>query len=391
MSFPESKVALGFIPANRGFFSAELAAKMRQADDRGHGQAGHRRRRAQRGPDQGRLRREPPGGRDSVPSCSAATTSRASSIGAVNFGDEQAAAWTVRQAGLDVPVLIFGCQEEEMLTPNTPPPRRLLRAALHRRGPAPDRRQVHASPQRPICFPTDESFAADLDWFVRVCRVVGGVRNARYGQIGARPDAFWTCRFDEKQLQRLGATTVVLDLSEAIAGAEAMADDDPEVQKIVEPISEYADASGVKPRRASLRSAKLELFLRRLREENGIDALAIQCWTSIQANYGVCSCTTMSRLGDEGMPCACEVGHPGHALDARRHAGQRLARRTGRLEQPAQRGRRAGQRLALRRVSRVVCQDAAQAGRAGDHRLQRRRPSTRTPRVRSSSSPSRRR
>ncbi|MBN1443406.1 MAG: fucose isomerase, partial [Planctomycetes bacterium] len=37
-----------------------------------------------------------------------------------------------------------------------------------------------------------------------------------------------------------------------------------------------------------------------------IDAFGIQCWTSIQENYGACSCTTMSRLGDEGCPCACE-------------------------------------------------------------------------------------
>ena len=56
-----------------------------------------------------------------------------------------------------------------------------------------------------------------------------------------------------------------------------------------------------------VRSAKLELFVRRWRQANAVDAMAIQCWTSIQANYGVCSCTTMSRLGDEGVPCACEA------------------------------------------------------------------------------------
>mgnify|MGYP002476262370 CR=1 FL=1 len=52
-------------------------------------------------------------------------------------------------------------------------------------------------------------------------------------QIGARPDAFWTCRFDEKQLQRLGPTTVVLDLSEVIAGANAIPDADPDAEQIV--------------------------------------------------------------------------------------------------------------------------------------------------------------
>jgi L-fucose isomerase-like protein len=41
-------------------------------------------------------------------------------------------------------------------------------------------------------------------------------------------------------------------------------------------------------------------------DDRKLDALAIQCWTSIQANLGICSCTTMSRFDDRGIPCACE-------------------------------------------------------------------------------------
>ncbi len=304
MSFPQRPVTLGFLPANRGFFSAELAAKMRRqtidamaalgievvvpsAEQTNVGCVENRR---------------------EAELCAELFRQRDVDgilISAVNFGDEQAAAWTVFQAKLDVPVMIVGCQEEEVLTPKTQ--RRDSFCGLLSIGEA--LRQIGAKysvARRPICFPADESFAESLDWFVRVCRVVGGVRGARYGQVGARPDAFWTCRFNEKQLQRLGVTTVVLDLSEALAAAGRMADDDPEVQKIVAAIGRYADASAVKPE-SLVKSAKLELFLRRWREENGLDAMAIQCWNSIQANYGVCSCTTMSRLGEEGVPCACEV------------------------------------------------------------------------------------
>jgi L-fucose isomerase-like protein len=85
-----------------------------------------------------------------------------------------------------------------------------------------------------------------------------------------------------------------------------MADDDPQVLRIAESIEEYADTSAVQ-RESVIKSAKLELFLRRWGKENDIDAFAIQCWTSIQANFGVCSCTTMSRFGNEGMPSACEA------------------------------------------------------------------------------------
>jgi L-fucose isomerase-like protein len=41
--------------------------------------------------------------------------------------------------------------------------------------------------------------------------------------------------------------------------------------------------------------------------ENQIDATAIQCWTSIQKNYGVNSCTVMSMMSDKMQPSACEV------------------------------------------------------------------------------------
>jgi L-fucose isomerase-like protein len=295
---------IGFVPAKRGSFSPKLAAEMRQQTIEALAAAGidavvpspeetsfgcvENRQEAERCAEL--FRRQQVQG---------------ILIGAVNFGDEQAAAWVVRQAKLDVPVLIFGCQEDALLNRNMP--RRDAFCGLLSIGEA--LRQIGAPysvGQRPICFPRDPSFAADLDWFVRVCRIVNGVRNARYGQIGARPDAFWTCRFDEKQLQRLGPTTVVLDLSEAIAGARAIDDSDPEVAALVGETQQYADTTSI-PSVSVLRSAKLELFLRRWRQANALDAMAIQCWTSIQHNYGVCSCTAMSRLGDEGVPCACEA------------------------------------------------------------------------------------
>ena len=41
--------------------------------------------------------------------------------------------------------------------------------------------------------------------------------------------------------------------------------------------------------------------------ENEVDATAIQCWTSIQKNYGVNACTLMSMYSDNLMPSGCEV------------------------------------------------------------------------------------
>ena len=361
MSLALPKTRLGFIPANRGFFSADLAAKMRaqtiQALERQGVEV------VVPTPEQTKVGCVE--NREEAELCAALFRSRDVQgivVGAVNFGDEQAVGWAVRQSKLNVPVLIFGCQEEETLTPRTL--RRDSFCGLLSIGEA--LRQIgvkYSVPQRPICFPTDAAFGESLDWFVRVCRVVNGVRNARYGQLGARPEAFWTCRFDEKQLQRLGPTTVVADLSEVIAGANALADGDSDVQQIIGQIKAYADVSAMDP--ASLaQSAKLEVFLRRWARTQGVDAMGIQCWTSIQANYGVCSCTTMSRLGEEGVPCACESDILGTLSMHAAMLASAVAIGPGRLEQLAQRRRRCGQSLALRRFSEVVRQDGPEGGRA---------------------------
>ncbi len=297
-------IKLGFIPANRGFFSPVLAAKMRRQTIETMEAMGIQV--VVPSPEQTKVGCVE--NRSEAEIC--AKLFRESDIdgiviGAVNFGDEQAAALTVKFSRLDVPILIFGCQEEETLTMKTA--RRDSFCGLLSIGES--LRQIGAKYSvagTPIGFPTDQAFKNDLDWFTRVCRVVNGIRSARYGQIGARPEGFWTCRFDEKQLQRLGPTTVVLDLSEVFGACNKIADDDVDVLRIAKEIAGYADVSAVR-NESIIKSAKLEKFLRTWGNENGIDAFAIQCWTSIQANYGVCSCTTMSRFGDEGMPSACEA------------------------------------------------------------------------------------
>jgi L-fucose isomerase-like protein len=47
----------------------------------------------------------------------------------------------------------------------------------------------------------------------------------------------------------------------------------------------------------------------------GLDltATALQCWTSVQLNYGVNVCTLMSMMSDRLMPSACEVDVTGVA------------------------------------------------------------------------------
>ncbi len=74
--------------------------------------------------------------------------------------------------------------------------------------------------------PEGDAFKADLAAFGGVCRVVKGLRGARFGQVGARPAAFITVRYSEKLLERAGISVESIDLSEMFGRAWNLKDKD---------------------------------------------------------------------------------------------------------------------------------------------------------------------
>ncbi|MBM3335643.1 fucose isomerase, partial [Candidatus Sumerlaeota bacterium] len=136
--------------------------------------------------------------------------------------------------------------------------------------------------------------------------VVKGLRSARIGAIGARPAAFNTVRCSEKILQNNGISVYTLDLSEVIGRAQKMADSDRRVRTRVARIKSYAAAPDV-PHEAFVKMAKLDVVISDWMEQNDLHATAIQCWRSLQQNYGVSVCALMSMMSEGLMPSACEV------------------------------------------------------------------------------------
>ena len=151
-----------------------------------------------------------------------------------------------------------------------------------------------------------ESFRNDLSQFMQVCRVVRGLRRARIGAIGARPNAFNTTRYSEKLLEQSGLTVSTIDLSEIFGRAAQLNDSDSRVARRIEQIRQYADSTGV-PIDALTRMARFALVVDEWMAELDIDATAIQCWSSLQKNFGVNVCTVMSMMSEKMMPSACEV------------------------------------------------------------------------------------
>ena len=143
--------------------------------------------------------------------------------------------------------------------------------------------------------------------FGRICRTVRGLSHARIGAIGARTGPFQTMRFSEKLLQASGLTVVTVDLSELIGAAAALKDDAPEVKAKLDEIAAYGKIPAhIKPANVA-KQAKWTIAVDRWIAENECDASAIQCWRSLQDNFGCATCVTMSMMGEKLMPSACEV------------------------------------------------------------------------------------
>lgn len=222
-----------------------------------------------------------------------------------NFGDERGVAETLKLAQLNVPVLVQAYPDD--LDKLDVARRRdswcgkiSVCNNLYQFG------IKYTLTTKHVVHPTDPSFIEDLNNFTAVCRVVKGLRNVRIGAIGARPGGFNTVRYSEKILQRHGISVVTADLSEILGNANKLSKDDKVVKEHLEKINNYAP-SGNTPSEAMIQIAKLDVVLNDFMRDNSLDANAIQCWTSLQQNFGCNVCTSMSMMSENMLPSACEV------------------------------------------------------------------------------------
>jgi L-fucose isomerase-like protein len=222
-----------------------------------------------------------------------------------NFGDEKGVADTIKLSGLDVPILVQA-YPDDLGEFNVERRRDAFCGKISVCNNLRQYGYAYTLTEEHTIHPTSESFIADLAEFAGVCRVVNGLRKARLGAVGARPGAFNTVRYSEKLLQAEGISVSTMDLSEAFGLADKLADADKRVLAKLDEVRAYLPTTAV-PNEALVKMAKLGLVLDDWMATNDISATALQCWNSIQANYGVNACTLMSMMSEKLMPSACEV------------------------------------------------------------------------------------
>jgi L-fucose isomerase-like protein len=222
-----------------------------------------------------------------------------------NFGDEKGLADSIRLSESTVPILVQACPDD------------LDAFGLERRRDAFCGKISACNNLRQYGFRysltrdhtvaiLDPRFREDLLEFLGVCRVVKGLRKVRIGAVGARPNAFNTTRYSEKLLEAAGISVNTIDLSEVFGATAGIASDDARVKQRIEAMMAYADSSSA-PDEALVKMAKFAIVVDEWMLNLGLTATAIQCWSSMQKNYGVNVCTIMSMMSEQMLPSACEV------------------------------------------------------------------------------------
>lgn len=222
-----------------------------------------------------------------------------------NFGDELGVVNTIYLSGLKVPVLVQACDDD-----NDKVDVKSRRDAFCGKLSVCNNFYQYGIKFTDTIYHTygldSNEFTLDVLKFAAICRVVKGLKNLRVGAIGTRPIGFQTMRSSEKLLQQTGITIVPVDMSEIIAAAEKIKDTDTIVTEKVKAIQAYGTCK-VTSKDKIARQARFGIAIENWIAANDINISALQCWESIEKNYGCAACVTMSMMGEKLMPSACEV------------------------------------------------------------------------------------
>jgi len=155
-----------------------------------------------------------------------------------------------------------------------------------------------------VVSPESEDFAADIERFAAICRVVKGMKCFNVGAIGARTTAFKTVRVDEVALQKKGINLETLDLADVFARIDKVSE-----ERILEKKKEILDITVYKgyPEEKLNSMAKVQAVFEDIVKEYNLSAIAVRCWNEFQMNFGIAPCVSLCLLNEAGISAACEV------------------------------------------------------------------------------------
>lgn len=156
-------------------------------------------------------------------------------------------------------------------------------------------------PEQPA-LPQEAGDRAEVD---TVRQALESLRGHRIGLVGEAPPGFTPSEYDPLLLDALfGLTVDQVPVDEFLDDVRAVDEADRD--------AEVSAACAARPTLSELPQEHVEKFaavtstLRSWRGKNDLRGMAVRCWPEFPTDLGVCPCSALSRLADEGTPTACE-------------------------------------------------------------------------------------
>ncbi|MGF7144901.1 L-fucose isomerase-like protein [Anaerotaenia torta] len=218
-----------------------------------------------------------------------------------NFGTEYVVARLAKE--LNVPVLLWGPRDER---PDENGIRlRDSQCGLFATGKVLRRFQVPFT-YMTNCRLSDPEFTRGIFDFLAVCNVVKTFRSIRILQIAPRPFDFWSTMCNEGELlERFNIQLSPIPMPELTAEVKKAKEDEKDVLAVMD----YCKTNmNIKINEEQLENvAALKVAMKRLADQYGCKAIAIQCWNALQGELGIMPCAANSLLNEEGIPVVCET------------------------------------------------------------------------------------
>ena len=156
------------------------------------------------------------------------------------------------------------------------------------------------------CRLTDPVFARGIRDFLAVCNVVKVFRRTRILQIAPRPFDFWSTMCNEGELlEKFNIQLSPIPLPELTAQVKKAKEEGTEVKAVMDYCKEKMNVCVTEEHLENI--AALKVAMRRLADQYGCNAVAIQCWNALQGELGIMPCAANSLLNEEGLPVVCET------------------------------------------------------------------------------------
>jgi L-fucose isomerase-like protein len=138
----------------------------------------------------------------------------------------------------------------------------------------------------------------------RAAAVAARLRNARFGIIGHPCPGMIDTGCDELTLQKcLGATVIHRDLDNLLRAAR---DSDPAAAtQLAAELVTRTGSSEVDPATIA-EQYRLYLGMKSMVEADRLDGFTVRCWPELRDQHKLTVCLTLSEMGEQGVPSACE-------------------------------------------------------------------------------------